>query len=121
MDLSPCENVKLISVFSIRNLFLVFCVVFFGVVVVLFVFTLCHVPNVTQWRIQRGAEGDVRPPPPPLKKKREREREAGTVYRPSIIKHISIHSFACYKCNKSLYIFTRCIALLVYLITFELL
>ena len=48
------------------------------------------------------------------KRERERERERA-VFRPSI-KHISIH-----KCNKSLYIFTRCIAVLVYLITFELL
>jgi hypothetical protein len=53
-------------------------------------------------------------------KERERERERGrgegAVYRPSI-KHFSIHSPV--KCNKSLYIFTRCIALLVYPITFE--
>jgi hypothetical protein len=51
---------------------------------------------------------------PEADQKRERERERA-VFRPSI-KHISIH-----KCNKSLYIFTRCIAVLVYLITFELL
>jgi hypothetical protein len=49
---------------------------------------------------------------------RERGEGDGAVFRPSI-KHISIHSPV--KCNKSLYIFTRCIALLVYLITFELL
>ena len=48
---------------------------------------------------------------------REREREGGgAVFRPSI-KHFSIHSPV--KCNKSLYIFTRCFALLVYPITFE--
>jgi hypothetical protein len=46
----------------------------------------------------------------------EREGGGGAVFRPSI-KHFSIHSPV--KCNKSLYIFTRCIALLVYPITFE--
>ena len=62
--------------------------------------------------------------PPKKKRERERERERGgkVVFRPSI-KHISIHSFihSPVKCNKSLYIFTHCIALLVYLITFEIL
>jgi hypothetical protein len=62
-----------------------------------------------------GGEGDVCPP---KKKGKKRERERGAVFRPSI-KHISIHSPV--KCNKSLCIFNRCIALLVYLITFELL
>ena len=44
---------------------------------------------------------------------RERERERGGGGA------VFIHSPV--KCNKSLYIFTRCIALLVYQITFELL
>jgi hypothetical protein len=57
----------------------------------------------------RGGGGDVRPPPP-LKTKAKKERESISAF---------IHSPV--KCNKSLYIFTRCIALLVYLITFELL
>jgi hypothetical protein len=70
-----------------------------------------------QWRSQRGAEGTFAPPP---KKERERERGGGgAVFRPSTNISAFIHSSI--KCNKSLYIFTRCIALLVYLITFELL
>ena len=55
-----------------------------------------------------GAEGTF--VPPPLKTKAKKERESISAF---------IHSPV--KCNKSLYIFTRCIALLVYLITFELL
>jgi hypothetical protein len=61
-----------------------------------------------KWRIQRGRRG--RSSPPPLKTKAKKERESISAF---------IHSPV--KCNKSLYIFTRCIALLVYLITFELL
>ena len=65
-----------------------------------------------QWRIQRGRRG--RPP-----SKRERETEGGRSSVPLLSISAFIHSPV--KCNKSLYIFTRCIALLVYLITFELL
>ena len=76
-----------------------------------------------QWRIQRGAEETFAPPPPPVKKK---ERERGRGVRcglPSLFLSISLSAFihSPVKCNKSLYIFTCCIALLVYLITFELL
>ena len=74
-----------------------------------------------------GRRGRSPPPPPPHtpRKKRERERATeregeGAVFRPSI-KHISAFIHSPVKCNKSLCIFTRCIALLVYLITFELL
>ena len=82
---------------------------------------------VNQWRIQRGAEGTFTPPPPPLKKRereRERERErggwgGGRFSVPLLSISAFIHSPV--KCNKSFYIFTRCIALLVYLISFELL
>ena len=58
-----------------------------------------------------GGGEDVRPPPP---KKREREGR-------SSVPLLSISAFfhSPVKCNKS-YIFTSCIALLVYLITFEL-
>ena len=58
-----------------------------------------------------GGGGNVRLPP--LKK--ERERGGSSV--PLLSISAFIHSPV--KCNKSLYIFTRCIALLVYLITFE--
>jgi hypothetical protein len=58
-----------------------------------------------------GGGGDV---PPPLKK-----REGGLSSVPLLSISAFIHSPV--KCNKSLYIFTRCIALLVYLIAFELL
>jgi hypothetical protein len=62
----------------------------------------------------------------PLKKRekeREREREREREGEGSSIPLLSISAFihSPVKCNKSLYIFTRCIALLVYLITFELL
>jgi hypothetical protein len=69
-----------------------------------------------QWQIQRGVEGTFAP----LKKilKKEREREGGGSSVPLLSISAFIHSPV--KCNKS-YIFTRCIALLVYLITFELL
>ena len=68
----------------------------------------------------RAGGRDVRPPPPPppiKEKKREREREGGRSSVPLLSISAFIHSPV--KCNKSLYIFTRCIALLVYLITFE--
>jgi hypothetical protein len=65
-----------------------------------------------------GGGGDVRPPPPPPPHK-ERERERGRSSVPLLSISAFIHSPV--KCNKSLYIFTRCIALLVYLNTFELL
>jgi hypothetical protein len=60
--------------------------------------------------------------PPPPKKKREREREEGG-WGVSSVPLLSISAFihSPVKCIISLYIFTRCIALLVYLITFELL
>ena len=65
-----------------------------------------------QWQIQRGVEGTFAPPP----KKRERGwRGVSSVPLLNIFIHMPV------KCNKSLYIFTRCIVLLVYLITFELL
>ena len=67
---------------------------------------------------RRGQRGHS-PPPPPLKKiKKEREREAG-----SSVPLLSISAFihSSVKCSKSLYSLTRCIALLVFLITFELL
>ena len=55
-----------------------------------------------------------RSPPPPLKRERERGwRGVSSVPLLSIFIHMPV------KCNKSLYIFTRCITLLVYLITFE--
>ena len=59
----------------------------------------------------------------PLKKReRERERERGGVGGSSVpLLSISAFIHSPVKCNKSLYIFTRCIANLVYLITFELL
>ena len=66
-----------------------------------------------------GSRGGRRGRSPPLKKKkRERERDWG-----SSVPLLSISAFihSPVKCNKSLYIFTRCIANLVYLITFELL
>jgi hypothetical protein len=71
-----------------------------------------------------GDGGDVHPLPPPLKKKKKREIERegggrGWSSVPLLSISASIHSPV--ECNKSLYIFTRCIALLVYLITFELL
>ena len=63
-----------------------------------------------------GGGGDVRPPP------KKREREGGRRGRSSVpLLSISAFIHSPVKCNKSLYIFTRCIALLVYLITFELL
>ena len=85
--------------------------------------------NVKQWRIQRGAEEAFAP----LKERererererdrqsdsRQRERERGQFSVPLLSISAFIHSPV--KCNKSLYILTRCIALLVYLITFELL
>ena len=60
-------------------------------------------------------------PPPPKKKERERERkgDGGVSSVPLLSISAFIHSPV--KCIISLYIFTRCIALLVYLITFELL
>ena len=66
-----------------------------------------------------GGGGVVRSPPL-LKRERERERGGG---RGSSVPLLSMSAFihSPVKCNKSLYIFTRCIALLVYLITFELL
>jgi hypothetical protein len=67
--------------------------------------------GLNQWRIQRGAEGTFAPPP----LKRERGRSSVPLLNISAFIHSPV------KCNKSLYIFTRCIALLVYLITFELL
>ena len=60
-----------------------------------------------------GGGGDVRLPPP---LKRER---GGRSSVPLLSISAFIHSPV--KCNQSLYIFTRCIVLLVYLITFELL
>jgi hypothetical protein len=66
-----------------------------------------------------GGGGDVRPPPLKKKKNEERERERGWFSVPLLSISAFIHSPV--KCNKSLYIFTRCIALLVYLIAFELL
>ena len=81
-----------------------------------------------QWRIQRGAEGTFAPHEkkrrerervrPPMKKERERAR-GGRCSVPLLSISAFIHSLV--KCNKSLYMFTRCFALLVYLITFELL
>ena len=65
----------------------------------------------------RGRRG--RSPPPPIKRERERERRGMADSVPLLSISAFIHSPA--KCNKSLYIFTRCIALLVSLITFELL
>ena len=67
-----------------------------------------------------GAEGTFAP----LKiKKREREREGGRETERSSVPLLSILAFihSPVKCNKSLYIFTCCVALLVYLIIFELL
>ena len=57
------------------------------------------------------------------KRERERERERERGGEGSSIPLLSISAFihSPVKCNKSLYIFTRCIALLVYLITFDLL
>ena len=57
----------------------------------------------------------------PLKRKRERERERGGGGGRSSVPLLSISAFihSPVNCNKSLHIFTRCIALLVYLITFE--
>ena len=71
----------------------------------------------------RGGGGDVRPPKKKGKKEREREREREREGEGSSIPLLSISAFihSPVKCNKSLYIFTRCIALLVYLNTFELL
>jgi hypothetical protein len=63
--------------------------------------------------IERGAEGTFASPPP-----KERER-GGRSSVPLLSISAFIHSPV--KCNKSLYIFTRCIVFLVYLITFELL
>jgi hypothetical protein len=64
-----------------------------------------------------GSGGYVRPPP--KKNEKERERGGGGSSVPLLSISAFIHSPV--KCNKSLYIFTRCIALLVYLISFELL
>ena len=64
-----------------------------------------------------GAGGDVRPPPPSTKRERERGGRRSSV--PLLSISAFIHSPV--KCNNSLYIFNRCIALLVYLIAFELL
>ena len=63
-----------------------------------------------------GSGGYVRPP---KKNEKERERGGGGSSVPLLSISAFIHSPV--KCNKSLYIFTRCIALLVYLISFELL
>ena len=65
----------------------------------------------------RGGRRGHSSPPPPRKKKRERGGVRSSV--PLLSIPAFIHSPV--KCNKSLYIFTRCFALLVYLITFELL
>jgi hypothetical protein len=56
---------------------------------------------------------------PPKKKIKESEREGERSSVPLLSISAFIHTPV--KCNKSLYIFTRCITLLVYLITFELL
>ena len=87
-----------------------------------------------QWRIPRGAEGTFAPHEKKKKKKRERERESSPPMkkkereseragRRCSVPLLSISAFihSPVKCNKSLYMFTRCFALLVYLITFELL
>ena len=66
-----------------------------------------------------GSGRDVRPSPQ-IKRERERERERGCGGLPSLLS-ISAFIHSPVKCNKSLYIFTRCFAPLVYLITFELL
>jgi hypothetical protein len=58
------------------------------------------------------AEGTFAPP-------KRKERDGGGSSVPLLSISAFIHSPV--KCNKSLYIFTRCIALLVYLIIFELL
>ena len=64
-----------------------------------------------------GGGGDVRP-----LKKRERERERGGGERSSVpLLSISAFIHSPVTCNESLYIFTPCIALLVNVITFELL
>jgi hypothetical protein len=66
-----------------------------------------------------GGGEDVRPPPKIKKKDWERVRGGRG---PSVsLLSISAFIYSPVKCNKSLYIFTRCIDLLVYLITFELL
>jgi hypothetical protein len=62
-----------------------------------------------------GGGRDVRPSP---KKGGGEERGGGS---PVPLLSISAFIHSPVKCNKSSYIFTRCIALLVYLITFELL
>jgi hypothetical protein len=64
----------------------------------------------------RGNGGDVRTPI----NKREREREGGRRLSAPLL-NISAFIHSSVKCNKSLYLFTRWIALLGYLITFELL
>ena len=82
-------------------------------------FHRCFLPSFTsfQWRIQRGAEGTFAP----SKKERKRKIERGVGGSSVPLLSISAFILSPVKCNKSLYIFTRCIALLVYLITFELL
>ena len=69
-----------------------------------------------QWQIQRGGRRGRSPTP----EKRERERERERRFSVPLLS-ISAFNHSPVKCNKSLYICTRCIALLVYLITFELL
>jgi hypothetical protein len=67
-----------------------------------------------------GGGGDVRP----LKKRereREREREGGGERSSVPLLSISAFIHSPVTCNESLYIFTPCIALLVNVITFELL
>ena len=71
--------------------------------------------NLYQVRIQRREKGTLAPP----KKKRERERERGASSVPLL--SISAFIYSPVKCNKSFYIFTRSIALLVYLTTFKVL
>ena len=61
------------------------------------------------------------PPPPPPMKKKEKESERGGGGCSVLLLSISAFIHSPVKCNKSLYMFTRCFALLVYLITFELL
>jgi hypothetical protein len=74
-----------------------------------------------------GAEGTFAPLKIKREIERERERESergwGRETERSFVPLLSILAFihSPVKCNKSLYIFTCCIALLVYLITFELL
>ena len=75
-----------------------------------------------------GAEGTFAPLKIKREIEREREREReregrGRETERSFVPLLSILAFihSPVKCNKSLYIFTCCIALLVYLITFELL